>query len=421
MLDARAEGHINQREEIALKNQGLVRLKRLDETSNMRTVCVVTQRTTPKVLWRTDLHQGAVWFIADARKNGATCALLRVGNCSPAIKGAAVDAAERALRSGTVSLITACSDDRGLAFLVTASSQAGVNALSSRIKWAVQDAGLGVGISYADETTEPQEAAVALVTDAGAAASLSNAGEIVTGSKKDLSVAHAIASGEIEAWYQGIHNLRTMTMEGLTVLPRWDAGNDVSIAPSYIWEMADNDGVSMELRSYLFEKAVEDTVDFRGRGGKLHLPVTVSYLESPHCSEQLLHATRKADAQQLVIELVETDEILTPNGSSTLRLFVSLGFELSLLGFGSGTNNIDRLVSHNWRHVSLSPAITASPENPSLYAVARNTVTLLAEYGARIGISGVEEETSYNHLLPYGLHSGRGNQFSRIGPSRIAS
>ena len=110
---------------------------------------------------------------------------------------------------------------------------------------------------------------------------------------------------------------------------------------------------------------------------------------------------------------------LTPNGSSTLRLFASLGFELSLLGFGSGTNNLDRLVTHNWRHVSLAPSITAAPENPSLYAVARNTVTLLAEYGARIGISGVEEDTAYNHLLPYGLHSGRGNQFSRIGPSRI--
>lgn len=386
----------------------------------MRTVCGVTQRTNPKVLWRTDLHQGAVWFISDARKHGSTCALLRVGNCSPAIKGAAVEAAERALRSGTVSLITACSDERGLAFLVTASSQAGVTALSSRVKWAVQDAGLGVGISYADETSDPQEAAVTLVTDAGAASSISNAGEIVTGSKKDLSVAHAISSFEIEAWYQGIHNLRTMTMEGVTVLPRWDAGNDVSIAPSYIWEMAESDGVSSELRSYLFEKAVEDTVSFREeRGGKLHLPVTVSYLESPQCSEQLLHATRKADAQQLVIELVETNEILTPNGSSTLRLFASLGFELSLLGFGSGTNNLDRLVTHNWRHVSLAPSITAAPENPSLYAVARNTVTLLAEYGARIGISGVEEDTAYNHLLPYGLHSGRGNQFSRIGPSRI--
>ena len=380
----------------------------------------MTQRTIPKVLWRTDLHQGAVWFIADARKNGATCAMLRLGLCSPAIKGAAVDAAERALRSGTVTLITACSDDHGLAFLVTAGSEAGVNALSSRIKWAVQDAGLGVGISYADETSDLQEAAVALITDAGAASSISNAGEIITGSKKDLSVAHAISSGEIEAWYQGIHNLRTMDIEGITVLPRWDAGNDVSIAPSYIWEMAHNDGVSFDLRSYLFERAVEDTIAFRERGGKLHLPVTVSYLESPHCSEQLLQATRKAGSQQLVIELVETDEILTPTGSSTLRLFGSLGFELSLLGFGSGTNNLDRLVAHNWRHVSLAPSITASPDDPSLYAVARNTVTLLAEYGARIGISGVEEETTYNHLLPYGLHSGRGNQFSRIGPSRIA-
>ena len=83
--------------------------------------------------------------------------MLRLGLCSPAIKGAAVDAAERALRSGTVTLITACSDDHGLAFLVTAGSEAGVNALSSRIKWAVQDAGLGVGISYADETSDLQE------------------------------------------------------------------------------------------------------------------------------------------------------------------------------------------------------------------------------------------------------------------------
>ena len=375
-----------------------------------------------QLIWRSDLEQTVAWAIKDAKRTGLLCAVLRIENCEPKYRGAAVDACDRALRSGSVSKVTACLDGTGLSFCVLASNESSVSAIASRLRWAVRDAGLGVGVAVAENAENEQEAARACVMDLLSASRGAREGEIVSQVHSEMNISHAISREEIGTWYQPIVRTHNGGVYGVAVEPHWEAGSDVSVAVPYIWNASSSAGEAEHLLAVISKKAVIETGEIRASGVKIHIPVLQKHLECPGFGERMLEKLIGVSLDDVVIELQPSEGPWTSVSLGALRFFSNLGCGLSMRGFGSGTCNIELLALQNWRMVTLSPSLVAhQAAKPDLSKIARSAVLTVIETGASCGIEGVEDPTDAEHLTGYGVTLARGGPWSRPGPSRLLS
>lgn len=372
------------------------------------------------MMWRSDLEQTVAWSIRDAKRTGLMCAVLRIENCEPKYRGAAVDACDRALRSGSVARVAACLDETGLSFCILTPGEASVASLASRLRWAVRDAGLGVGVAVAENSENEQEAARSCVMDLMSASRGAREGEIVSQVHSEMNISHAISRGEIETWYQPVVRTHNGSTVGVAIEPHWEAGSDVSVAVPYIWGSAVSAGEAENLLGYITKKAVEETATIRVSGVKLHLPVMQKHLETPGFGERLLEKLIGVPLEDVVIEVSPSDSPWTSVALGSLRFFSNLGCGLSMRGFGSGTSNIELLSLLNWGTVTLSGALVSHQAvKPELSRLARSAVLTVIETGASCGIEGIEDRESVEHLTGYGVTLARGGAWSRPGPARV--
>lgn len=373
-----------------------------------------------QMMWRSDLEQTVAWSIRDAKRTGLMCAVLRIENCEPKYRGAAVDACDRALRSGSVARVAACLDSTGLSFCVLATGEASVSSLASRLRWAVRDAGLGVGVAVAENTENEQEAARLCVMDLMSASRGAREGEIVSQVHSEMNISHALAKGEIDTWYQPVVRTHSGGVVGIAIEPHWEAGSDVSVAVPYIWGAAIAAGEAENLLSNIAKTAAEETADIRSSGVKLHLPVMQRHLETPGFGERMLEKLIGVPLEDIVIELAPSEGPWTSVSLGSLRFFSNLGCGLSMRGFGSGTSNIELLSLQNWSTVTLSSALVAHQAvKPELSRLARSAVLAVIETGAACGVEGVENPADAEHLTGYGVTLARGGSWSRPGPARV--
>lgn len=373
-----------------------------------------------QMLWRSDLEQTVAWSITDAKRTGLMCAVLRIENCAPKYRGAAVDACDRALRSGSIAKVTACLDATGLSFCVLTASESSIASIASRLRWAVKDAGLGVGVSIAEDDDNEHEAARRCVMNLMSASRGAREGEIVSQVHSEMNISHALSRGDIETWYQPVVRTHSGGVVGVAIEPHWEAGSDVSVAVPYIWNSAVAAGEAENLLSSIAKKAAEETIGQRSSGVKLHIPVLQKHLETPGFGERMLEKLIGVSLDDVVIELQPSEGPWTSVSLGSLRFFSNLGCDLSMRGFGSGTCNIELLSLQNWRTVTLSPTLVAHQSaKPELSKIARSAVLTVIETGASCGIEGVEDPADAEHLTGYGVTLARGGTWSRPGPARL--
>lgn len=368
---------------------------------------------TGRLTWRADLRQATDWLIRDARRNGYVAAVVRISSCSDRVRGSAVDAAERALRSGVIRSGCLCLHDGGIAIGVLTSNREGALAVGARIKWAVTDAGYGVGIALANDALEHADAVVALEMDSAAAAHAASAGELVDATtlsaSSSVDVAHALETGDLATWYQPVLHLATKLVIGAEAQPR--SGNDGGIAR--LWDIGDGGSADSALANWLLRHSVSECrtlLNGQSVGFALSVRVCHHQLEDPNFCDTLVDVISGIHAHRLQLNLVDTGtRELSPSAVATLRLAKGLGVTLGLDEFGAGYQSLERLGAIDWGVVRIARNLTHHCGKRSRQqALVTAAVAAIEAVGAVSMAHGIENTADLDALHASGVVAGSG-------------
>jgi EAL domain-containing protein (putative c-di-GMP-specific phosphodiesterase class I) len=406
----------------------------MDELGRQRTVSGM-DKTLPanqRLMWRSDLRQASEWVIRDGRRTGLRTALICIPNCPDHVRGRAVDAAERTVRSGVARSAIACLHNGGLALWVNVPSCESAHAVASRVRWAIKDAGVGVGIAFADDNTEDLTAAAAkLEHDAEAAALAANPGEVLDGGGARNSVANeaaalveALRTEKLQLWYQPIVDLRrSNVVVGAEALVRWETGENQAVSADRFWEIAVEHGVETELTVWVLNRAIEECrpeLTDENAEFSLHINVSLRQVDDAHFPDLVLSAAAGVKAQRIVLEIVESGSSeITARMSANLRLVRGMGIRIALDDFGKGWSSLERLSSVEWDIVKLDRTLCYRAASKSrVAACARAGINVAHECGALVVAEGVEHDDDAELLAKSGADYGQGYLWGRPGPVR---
>ena len=377
------------------------------------------------LVWRSDLRQATEWAIRDARRLGLECAMICVPQCPDRVRGGAVDAAERAIRSGVARSATACLHDGGLIIIAHVPSQDSAHALASRVRWAVQDAGVGVGIAFADESIEElADAAAKLEHDCEAAARGANPGEIIGGGARQTGSAlmEALREEKLRLWYQPIVRIEDGSMVGAEALCRWEPNEGGAVSADRFWEMAVEHGIERDITMWALRRAVTETQQLvEKRDIQIHVNCSLTQVDDPTFPDAILEAVNGVTPGHVVLEIVENGaREISQRMAANLRLVRGMGVKTALDDFGSGWSGLSRLSNLEWDYVKIDRSLCHRvSQKTRQQACARAAIQVATECGALVVAEGVEHQDDADMLASLGALYGQGYLWSRPGPVRV--
>lgn len=379
-------------------------------------------RTPPQLVWRGDIRQATEWLIRDAHRHNLAAAVIKINSCGDRIRGGAVDAAERAVRSGVARSACACLHDGGLIICVTTPTSDGALAVGARIKWAVADAGLGVGLALVDKTLDTLEAAVKVESDVAAAASSARPGELLSAGAVTSShthhVEHALTTGELDVWFQPVVDLATDNIVAAIAVPR-SKDDSGAFGGQRTWELVADDAAASDLATWALRAT---TTVIRTANTSRLVPiasaVTPRMLEDERFVNTTLDALSGIDANTVMLQLIDTGvRDLTPRAIAALRLIQGMGITLILDNFGVGNQSLQRLDALEWDIATIGRTLTNRAHAKDRHnLIATGAVRLIAQTGATCMIGGIEQRTDADALHAAGATWGYGSLWGRAVP-----
>lgn len=373
------------------------------------------------LVWRSDLLQATEWAVKDARRTASLCAMVYVPQCPDKVRGGAVEAAERGVRSGVARSAIACLHNGGLAIVATVPSAESAQALASRVRWAVQDAGVGVGLAFVDDQiADTAEAAHRLCRDAEAAGLGAREGEIVDGgdTKEASELVEALRNGQLKLWYQRIIDVETGETRAATAQVRWDTQNGTAVSADRFWEMACQVGAARDVTMWALKTAAMETT---GRDGlRVHVPCDLATCEDAGFPEMVMEALMGEARERIVLDVSGDAKDVTSRMSANLRLVRGMGVGICLDSITEGWSGLSRLASVEWDYVKIERSVChRASQKPRAEAVVRAVVGAAQACSAEPICMGIENEEDAKLIAGMGVKSAEGYLWSRPGPARI--
>lgn len=220
-------------------------------------------------------------------------------------------------------------------------------------------------------------------------------------------LAHTIANGDFEIYYQPIVALEDRRLHGLEALARFpDADQRTTTA----WfEAAREVGQSLELELALIHRAVEI---FPHLADDLYVSINVS--ATTVLSGKLPEALRGADRDKLVIELSEHDAVDDYPALNECLRQISGNWRLAVDDIGAGHSSMRHVLDVGPEIMKLDMAFVRDIDlRPLRAALVKALVTFADACGAQVIAEGVESSEEANELLRLGVKFGQGYYFAK--------
>jgi len=228
-------------------------------------------------------------------------------------------------------------------------------------------------------------------------------------SEKDLE--RAMNEGELQVYYQPIHDMQTGRIEGAEALMRWNHPTNGLVPPSEFIPLAERTGQIEKLGRLALRQAANQTGDW------IHsLPVDDEFFISINLSttqlatETLLNDLRtlvtenRRVAGHLKLEVTETQVMANPEHSAHVLLALKdLGVGLALDDFGTGHSSLSYLHRFPFDTVKI-PAQFVQLEGEggiqhTQAPIMRAIIQLAGELGLKVIAEGVETQDEIARLI----------------------
>lgn len=214
----------------------------------------------------------------------------------------------------------------------------------------------------------------------------------------DTIMSNAIKNHGFEMYYQPIYSTRKNRFICAEALIRLKDDTYGYISPSLFIPLAEKNGMIHEIGDFILEEVLSfiENTDMDALG----LEYIEINLSASQCIESDLidKVTRLLDEHkvlpsQISFELTETAADMDPAivDSHVTRLS-NLGVRFALDDYGTGYSNIKRVTSLPINQVKLDQSFVSELDNPQMWIVIQDTITMLKEMDKEVLIEGVENE-----------------------------
>jgi EAL domain-containing protein (putative c-di-GMP-specific phosphodiesterase class I) len=206
---------------------------------------------------------------------------------------------------------------------------------------------------------------------------------------------------------------------------RWDRPGHGLLPPSEFVDLAERNGLIIELGGQVLDQALAQLAEWSAAGADLIVGVNVSAQQL--VSDQFVAAvdaairTHGVDAGRVRLELTETSLLVDPAVAARhLAALRDLGTQIALDDFGAGYASIGYLRTLPLDVLKIDQSFVAGlPGAEDDLAIVRFVIGLADTLGLAVTAEGIERAEQAEALVALGCHHGQGYLFERPVPAAV--
>lgn len=230
----------------------------------------------------------------------------------------------------------------------------------------------------------------------------------------------AIASGQIEPWFQPQICLSDGQVYGAEVLARWRHPAHGLLSPDTFLPAAVRAGMMIELDHAVWQSAMAHVRQWQSLGTTIpHISLNAApeTISDPHLIERLLLLLHLNGlrADQIFMEVLETTVIEGKDDMAAINIdsLAESGISLELDDFGTGNASLCKLTQLPLAGIKLDRSLIAPLPAPGADSVIRAILALAVELDLHVVAEGIEDSEQARSLTAYGCAVGQGYGFAR--------
>jgi diguanylate cyclase (GGDEF)-like protein/PAS domain S-box-containing protein len=234
----------------------------------------------------------------------------------------------------------------------------------------------------------------------------------------------AILTDQLLLYFQPKIDLRTMRVDGVEALVRWNHSRRGLLSPDEIIPAAEQSGLMKALTRWVVDAAVRQSCEWHRAGIELDVAINLppDSLVDPDFLQALARKERAASlvTARLILEITEAALVTDPERSRVaLDQIHELGVRISIDDFGTGYSSLAHLnalpVDEMKIDQSLVRGMTATDRGA---CIVRTIVELGHNLGLRVVAEGLEDRENLESLIGLGCDHAQGFFFSQPLPRR---
>jgi EAL domain-containing protein (putative c-di-GMP-specific phosphodiesterase class I) len=238
-------------------------------------------------------------------------------------------------------------------------------------------------------------------------------------------VAFAVASGQIQPWFQPKTSLLNGAVIGAEALARWVRPDGRLVSPIDFVPVAELSDLGCLLTDAILDQSLLACARWRVMRPDCHVAVNISplLLNDPGLADRIDQALQKHGVPPgaLVLEITESSGIPdTPQAIEILTRLRIRGVNLAIDDFGTGHSSLLSLVRMPFNEMKIDQAFVRDAiTNRDARKVVRASASLGRELGLKVVAEGVETDAIARLVADAGCDIGQGWLYGRAVPPDI--
>ena len=218
-------------------------------------------------------------------------------------------------------------------------------------------------------------------------------------------ISRAITNNSFEMYYQPIYSVvekRFVCAEALIRLTDEEYG---MIPPSLFIPLAETNGSIHAIGEWVLQdvfRFMSENNTYELGMNYIEINLSVTQCIEPDLADRIEHLLDVYNLvpEQLSLELTETSADIDPEiVDKNVRRLHNMGIRFALDDYGTGYSNIRRVVSLPFDQVKLDRSFVEGVNDPNMWIVIEDTISMLKEMGKEVLVEGVEEESVAKRFL----------------------
>lgn len=240
----------------------------------------------------------------------------------------------------------------------------------------------------------------------------------------DAIIKRGIVKNGFQMYYQPIYSIKEEKFTSAEALIRLIDEEYGFVSPALFIPASEKSGAIHQIGDFVFKDVCRFIAsdEYKGTGLKyIEINLSVAQCIETDLVTKFNMAMIQAgvDASQINLEITETAADYDPEVTDkNINALSDMGFAFSLDDYGTGYSNIKRVVSLPLDIVKLDKTLVDEMDDPQMWIVITNTVTLLKNMNKKILVEGVEDERALKRFAELGCDYIQGYFFSKPLPEK---
>ena len=210
---------------------------------------------------------------------------------------------------------------------------------------------------------------------------------------------YAIENEELELYFQPKLDIRTLKIESMEALVRWNHPDTGMRNPGEFISAAESSGLINPMGKWIMDQACRQVRQWLDQGYELPVSINISPVQfrQPDLVEQINDAVAKAKIDPAYIELEITENAILENvevAMETMKTLSGFGYPISIDDFGVGYSSLEHLKRYPFDILKIDRCFVQEIDlGESEVAIARAIVEMAHTMNLRVVAEGVETES----------------------------